>query len=280
MVGKYLPVMMMAATLMAQNPDDMERHIKEVVVMGRGGSYLGVGISEIGTDRAKELNLREERGVELTMVDEDSPASKAGLKKGDVVLEYQGQRIEGKEQFIRMVRETPPGRNVKMTISRNGSIQNLTATIGTRKVKAMGPATGFQFQVPEMPEMRMPDMPNAFLSWRSGMLGVEAESLSPQLAEYFGVKEGVLVRSVGKGTAAEKAGLKAGDIIQKVDDQKVTSPMEVTRAIRSVEGRKNLQLVVVRERKEITVPVTIEEAPRGERMVPKARSIRAQDQDF
>ncbi len=112
------------------------------------------------------------------------------------------------------------------------------------------------------------------------MLGVEAESLSPQLADFFGVKEGVLIRSVGKGTPAEKAGLKAGDVIQKVDDAKVTSPMEITQAIRSLDGKRNVQLSVVRERKEIAVPVTLDDMqPRGER-IPKAQTVRVQEQNF
>ena len=125
--------------------------------------------------------------------------------------------------------------------------------------------------------MNMPDVPNAFLSWRSGMLGVEAESLSPQLADFFGVKEGVLIRSVGKGTPAEKAGLKAGDVVQKVDDAKVTSPMEITQAIRGLDGKRNVQLTVVRERKEISVPVTLDDMqPRGER-APKVRTVRVEE---
>src|SRR3954454_4231085 len=78
-----------------------------------GGSFLGLGVSEIDSDRAKALNLREERGVEITRVEEDSPASRAGLKIADVVLEYGGQRVEGTEQFVRLVHETPVGREVK-----------------------------------------------------------------------------------------------------------------------------------------------------------------------
>ncbi len=80
-----------------------------------GGTYLGVNLAEIDANRAKELKLKEDYGVEITRVEENSPAEKAGLKAGDVVLEYNGQRVEGMEQFGRMVRETPPGREVKLT---------------------------------------------------------------------------------------------------------------------------------------------------------------------
>ena len=96
-------------------------------------SFLGVGVAEINADRAKALKLKEERGVEITRVEDDSPAAKAGLKVGDVVLEYNGQRLEGTEQFVRMVRETPEGRQARLVVSRDGSTQTLNATIAARK---------------------------------------------------------------------------------------------------------------------------------------------------
>ena len=96
-------------------------------------SYLGVGVADLDAARAKELNLKEERGVEIKKVDKDSPAEKAGLKEGDVVLEYNGQRVEGIDSFIRMVRETPVGRTARLTVSREGNPQTLTATIDRRK---------------------------------------------------------------------------------------------------------------------------------------------------
>src|SRR5712692_9193923 len=103
-----------------------------------GGSYLGVNLAEIDADRARELKLKETYGVEITRVAEGSPAEKAGLKSGDVVLEYNGQRVEGMEQFGRLVRETPAGREVKLVISRNGDTQTVAATVAARKVRAFG----------------------------------------------------------------------------------------------------------------------------------------------
>ncbi len=173
-----------------------------------GGTYLGVNLAEIDANRAKELKLKEDYGVEISRVEENSPAEKAGIKSGDVVLEYNGQRVEGMEQFGRMVRETPPGREVKLMVSRDGKTQTLTALLGTRKVR-------FQANFPSdfvMPEFHMPDIPQIYTATRSALLGVEAETLGSQLAVYFGVKEGVLVRSVLDNTPAQKAGIKAGDV--------------------------------------------------------------------
>jgi serine protease Do len=228
------------------------------------GSFLGVGIQELDSDRAKELKLSQEGGVEITRIESDSPAEKAGLKTGDVVLQYSGQRVEGIEQFSRLVRETPPGRDVRLDIVRNGAPQTVTVKIGMRP----GPRLGNGFV---MPDIRMPDMPRSFLSWRSSMLGVEVESLEGQLAQYFGVKEGVLVRSVLKGSPAEKAGIKAGDVITKVDDSSVATPADLSSRLRFLRG-KSVSVVLTRERKEMTVTVTLDQAGRAN---PGPRRLRA-----
>ena len=77
------------------------------VLVHASQSYIGLGVAEIDAERAKALNLKEERGVEVKSVTENSPAAKAGIKTGDMVLEYNGQRVEGMDQFSRLVRETP-----------------------------------------------------------------------------------------------------------------------------------------------------------------------------
>jgi serine protease Do len=247
-----------------------------------GGSFLGIGVTEINSERAKALNLKEERGVEITRVEEDSPASRAGLKTGDVVLEYGGQRVEGTEQFVRLVHETPVGREVKVSISRNGSLQTLIAKTGARKADAKAwmfrSGDAFPFEVPEV---RMPDIPKAFMSWRNALLGIEGESVDSQLAQYFGVKEGVLVRSVLKGSAAEKAGLKAGDVITKVDSTPVSNSREISSALRSAGPKKTVVVTLTRERREMNVSVSLDdERQNGEFSPtrPRATRVRATEQ--
>lgn len=226
-------------------------------------AFLGVGVTEVGSERARALKLPEEYGVEITRVDEDSPAEQAGLKTGDVILAYNGQRVEGADQFIRLVHETPPGRTVKLTVVRGGAQQTVSATLGTRKTQLFGPdMEEFHIELPEL-NFPMPDVPRAMMFWRSSMLGIEAESLGEtQLADYFGVKEGVLVRAVFKGSAADKAGLKAGDVLLKVDKDTVTTPREVTSAIRNSRksGRKTFPIALMRDHKDMTLTVMIEEA--------------------
>jgi len=233
----------------------------ERVVIAKGsGSFLGIGVQEIDDERAKALNLKEERGVEVTRVEDDSPAAKGGIKTGDVVLEYNGDRVEGVEQFMRMVRETPPGREVKLSITRNGAPQQLTMKTGSRKTW-MSTRYGESIEMPriELPEINIPDVPRAFMSWRSSIAGIEAESLDSQLAEYFGVKEGVLVRSVIRGSAAEKSGLRAGDVIVKIDETRVTSPREISAGIRSARSKKTVPVQVVRDKREMTIQLAVED---------------------
>jgi serine protease Do len=245
-------------------------HEVRVLTMGVSGSYLGIGVKEILAARAKELKLKEESGVEVTRVDPGSPAERAGLKAGDAVLEYQGNRVEGAEQFVRFVRETPAGRQVKMKVVRNGANQTVAATIGSR------PGSRFSMSVPDrqrveqelarvrenlqnMPKIRLMDIPHAVMGWRSGMLGIDGESVEDQLAEYFGVKEGVLVRSVAKDMPAAKAGIKAGDVIVRVDDKAVRSPREITAAIRSAKSGSAQRVTLVRQKSELTVDVQFPE---------------------
>ena len=249
-------------------------------------SYLGVNVKELDSNRVKELKLREEHGVEVTQVEDDTPAGKAGLKVGDVVLEYNGQRIEGTEQFVRMVRETPVGRQVKLGVNRQGTPMTMVATIAQRPSKVSTNSTTVRKMAEdarrEAEKMRdrirdemQNNMPRAYMGWSNGQLGVEAESLSDQLATYFGVKEGVLVRSVKKSSAAEKAGIKAGDVIVKVDSTKVTTPKEIATQLRASQSKKTIQMQLFRERKELSLEVTLPDEDMTRGSSPARRTVRS-----
>lgn len=259
----------------------------EVFAIRPSGSFLGVGVREVDSERAKALKLSGEYGVEITKVDEASPAEKAGLKVGDVVQSYNGQRVEGTEQFVRMVRETPAGRTAQLGIVRSGAQQTLSATIAARKSSAVfmsGPG-GKSVTIPNFErhmEFTMPDIPKATMSWRSSMLGVEAEALKgSQLASFFGVSEGVLVRGVIKDTAAEKAGIKAGDVIVKIEGTAVEAPRDITTAINAArkDGKKTVSISLIRDRKETTVSAALEDEsssaprPRGTRVTVKQNQL-------
>jgi len=231
-------------------------------------SYLGIGVADITPERARALNLKEERGAEVTSVREDSPAAKAGLKEGDVVLEYNGQPIQGTEQLTRLVRETPVGRQAKILVSRAGSTQTLTATIAAQKGAVIFGHGDGPFVMPNItiPPMEPMDIPQFQMAWRSPSLGIIGEALreQDQLAEFFGAKQGVLVKSVTRNSAAEKAGIKAGDVIVKIDDTNITSTDGIRRALSSAgESKSTFTVVVIRDKKETPITVTIERAGGG-----------------
>ncbi|MGD0922461.1 MAG: PDZ domain-containing protein [Terriglobia bacterium] len=225
-----------------------------------GGAWLGVRLEEVTAEKAKELKLAGEYGVIVKDVEENSPAAKAGLAQGDVILEFAGEKVRGTAHFRRLVRETPAGRTVSLQVSRAGQTRTLTA-----KLEAGGDRT---FQLPAMPPM--PDMPKIEVPefdfvWHAqgARLGISGDDLTPQLAEFFGVKQGkgVLVREVVVGSAAAKAGLKAGDIIVAVDGKEVTSVSKLRRALAGDKEEKEARkatLTIVRDKREQTVAVELE----------------------
>jgi len=221
----------------------------------QGPSWLGIKMQEVTAENVKELKLPAERGVLVTRVVKDSPAEKAGLKVNDVITEFDGQRVEGVMALERMVHEVPSGRSVSITVWRDGSAQTLHAELsagrgftreGGNRMFMMGPGEGeFHVEVPPIPEMpEMPPIPpipaiqigpfGTFRAFGAPMLGIDAEDLSGQLGNYFGAPdgEGILVREVMPGTPAEKAGLKAGDVILRVDGNRVRNAEELRSALR------------------------------------------------
>jgi membrane-associated protease RseP (regulator of RpoE activity) len=230
-------------------------------------SYLGVDVDDVTHERAQALKLKSDSGVEITMVDNDAPAGKAGLKEHDVILKFNGSEVESVEALRRMIKETPPGRVANLTISRDGSEQNVPVTLGDRaKVMAIGPHIAWAPEPPEPPQPRvvippihieMPDMPAIAGVPYSGRAGMVIESLTPQLGEYFGVKngEGALVRSVEKGSPAAAAGLRAGDVILKIDQQKVSDRSDVRNLLRNKTGK--VPVVILRDKKEQTLTLAL-----------------------
>ena len=218
-------------------------------------SYLGVDISDVTTERLSALKLKEEKGVEVTMVDQDAPAGKAGIKEHDVILTMNGAAIESGAQLRRMIHEMPPGRIVTFGLSRDGqpvSVKVQLADKGKEFAMAGHNMNNFHVHVPEIhiPDIDIPSI-NMVMVTSSARSGLMVENITPQLGEFFGVKNGngVLVRSVEKGSRAEKAGFHAGDVIVKVDDQPVHDTSDFMHAVKSRNGAA-ISVGVVRDKKE------------------------------
>ncbi len=269
---------LLATSVFAQQAPRPGSRNAQVLTQG-AQPYLGIGVRDIDPDSAKRFNLKEVRGSEVTSVTDDSPAAKAGVRTGDVILEFNGQPIEGGEQLSRLVRETPIGRQVRLGVWRNGSIQTLTATVEAQKhvqsftmngnggwPQVISPDEMRQMQE-QLRGMRLPDlsMPGMGMPSNTPMLGIMGEPLGQerQFAEYFGVEDGVLVKSVNQGSAAEKAGIKAGDVILKVDDSHISNTRDITMALRAARSRKTVTVLVMRNHKEMPITVTIDNPATG-----------------
>ena len=226
------------------------------------GSYMGIDVQEVTHDRVAALNLKEERGAEITMVDHDSPAGKAGLKEHDVILEFNGTKVEGMEVLRRLIHETPPGRTVQLLVSRNGQSLNISVQLADKKEYFAG-----KHEWVEDPNSHwdMPVMPPIDVTVRTGpTYGLVVDSLTPQLGEYFGVKngEGVLVKSVEAGTPGKAAGFKAGDVIVRVNHQKVADRGDWRTAVRAHRSGK-LTVGIVRDKREQTLTINVPESSRN-----------------
>ena len=258
-----------------------------------GGGYLGVQTVEVNKDNFSKFGLRDVRGVAVEKVMENSPAGAAGIKDGDVILRFNGEEITSARKLTRLVGEVDPDHQVKLTVSRNGSEQEITATIGKRPTPTFGEGN-FKFEMPapmgkfEMPELKgleklkdlpmlkdfpkdgpgvwtSPDGNSKVFTWRSGegrIIGVGVTPLTDQLAKHFNVEDGLLINEVRENSAAARAGLKAGDIIVEANGKAVKNDLDLVREVNS-KKEGDVQLTIVRDRKRQTISVTPEASKDG-----------------
>jgi membrane-associated protease RseP (regulator of RpoE activity) len=265
------------ATLAVSAGDETKQKEREKEIQKRervwtvadGGAWLGVTIAEVDAAKAKDLKLPGEYGVLIEDVEAESPAAKAGLQKNDVILSFADERVRGVAHLKRLLRETPAGRSVSLQVSRAGRTQALSVTPEARRARWLADPELMvvpEIEIPAIPPV--PAMPEFNLRWSSSgpRLGIGADELTPQLAEYFGVKQGrgVLVKEVMEGSAAAKAGLKAGDVIVRVGDDAIGDVGDLRRALRREREKNEVTLTIVRDRKELTLPVTLEPPARRE----------------
>lgn len=265
-----------AAAIAALAAEEAQQAGRIFVDTWGGGGWLGVGIAEVTAEKARELRLPAERGVLITEVQEDSPAAKAGLKVNDVVIEYNGQRVEGTMQFTRMVRETPAGRRAQITVWRDGRSQTLTAELGSLESRIERRVREVEPRLREWPrfELRIPEFGGVFVYGRTPLLGIQAEDVRGQFGEFLGAPEGegVLVREVREDSPAAKAGMRAGDVIFEAAGKRVRTLGDLRSVLREKREEKTVALKVVRRGQQVTLNVEIEPpGPPAERVRPARR---------
>jgi C-terminal processing protease CtpA/Prc len=232
--------------------------------------YLGVEIVDVDTDKAQALKLKEPHGAVITLIDHDAPAGQIGLKVNDVVLQLNGQNVDGADQLRRMLKEIPPGRKVSIEISRDGNIQTMAVELADRQVLghdvwnkidnggdvfAQPPSMGILSSAGDVP----PTGGGFHLPFFGSSLNVGAlvEPLTSQMAEYMGVPSGLMVKQVARKSEAAAAGLKAFDVILKVGSEQVTNLAGWDRALRSNQG-KPVQVTILRDKKQQTLTLQVD----------------------
>jgi predicted metalloprotease with PDZ domain len=238
--------------------------------------YLGVDFQDVGDERVSVLKLKDSHGAEIIHVDHDAPAGHAGLQEHDVILQLNGQAIDDRDQLRKILHDMPVGRAVTLVISRDGVQQTISTQMASRE-QVERQAWKERWIVPE-PEplggdgnVGAPARPETFagssvtpptvkshsfigsLTMGSSYTGAMVETMGPQLADFFGTAGvGVLVHSVDANSPAADAGLRAGDVVIRVNDRKMMSQSDWTKVIRENKGRQ-VAVVVLREKKEQTL---------------------------
>ena len=249
----------------------------QIQMLTSGGPQIGVTIK----DGAKG------DGAEVTDVRSGSPASKAGFRSGDVIVEFDGERVRSAAQLTRLVRETPAGRTVKVGVTRDGKRVDLSVAPEDRPGALEQNLSEMENRLQRLPESAPNVVPR--FEWRSEpftvepfgqfvwpggtRLGVTVENLTDQLAGYFGAKEGVLVTEVTESSAAAKAGLKAGDVITAIGGKPVRDSSELARAVRDWKEGTDVAIGIVRDRKPQTLTARLEAANPARRIAVR-RGIR------
>jgi serine protease Do len=254
---------------------------REVRVHLGGGGALGVSLEEVGAADVSRLKLAEERGAVVREVEPDSPAAEAGLEKDDVIVGYQGEAVHSAAQLARLVRETPGGRKVTMDVSRGGALQKLTATLGEGRLGKWPtdldldldiPMPAIAIRPPRPPRAPEPPEPPAELGdfpkfhdfgdlWgRRPRLGLTYQELTDQLAAYFKVEGGLLVTSVNEGSPAALAGIKAGDVIVRLNEREVRSSDDLRGELDRAGAGEEVTVGLQREGRRLEVKAKLAEA--------------------
>jgi membrane-associated protease RseP (regulator of RpoE activity) len=225
---------------------------EQLFLFNDGTAHLGVNLGDVTAEKAQELKLPAVSGAIVESVQRDSAAAKAGIKVGDVITEFDGERVRSSAELRRLIRETPAGRTVAIQILRDGKTSVLSA-------KLEASSKNLNIYIPEIhvpPNMDLSEGPFAF-AFHGATLGIAADNLTPQLAEYFQVKQGsgVLISEVTKGGSADKAGLKAGDIIVQLDGKPINDVEELRMALNEnfTRDTRKVNLTIVRDHHQQTV---------------------------
>jgi serine protease Do len=224
-----------------------------------GGAQIGVTVRDLTEADVKAAKLGAPAGAYVQNVRPDSPAATAGFRADDVIVTFDGERIRSVAHFARLVDETPEGRTVPAVVQRAGERVTLNvapeASSAVRRLTRVAPAIRDREDFTARVSPRLMLEPPFAAALAPARLGVTVQELTGQLGEYFGATDGVLVTSVSDSSAANAAGLRAGDVITRVNDQPVTTAADLRRRLADASGK--VALTIVRDRKTQTISATL-----------------------
>ena len=241
-----------------------------LLVHGSTQGYLGVWVDDVDSEKAQALKLKETRGAVITLVDHDAPAGQIGLRVNDVVLQLNGQTVEGAEQLRRMLKEIPSGRKVSMEFSRNGDVQTVSVQLVDHRVmehdvwnklnkhdETLAQQTPAMGVLPGAGDAPLPGMFNMPIWGANLNVGALVEPMGAQMAEYLGVPSGLIVKQVARKSEAAASGLRVKDVILRVGADTVTTVSDWDRALRSNQG-KPVQVTILRDGKQQTLTLQVD----------------------
>jgi S1-C subfamily serine protease len=271
LLGAILAAMPPGATAQSSRIAQIIEESNPLLLHSSPQGYLGVLVGDVDNDSAPKLKLKNGRGAVITLIDHDAPAAQVGLRVNDVVLEMNGQTIEGSEQFGRILREIPAGRKVSMIISRDGATQTIVVQLVDRKkmesdvwnrlgtnsevsspIEGMGILGTGGGDAPLTGGFHMP-----FVGSSSLKVGALVEPLTSQMADYLGVPNGLMVKQVARKSEAAAAGIKAFDVILKVGAESIATVSDWDRSLRANQG-KPVQITILRDRRQQTLTLQVD----------------------
>lgn len=221
------------------------------VAKGSKQGWLGVAIQDMTKEHARSADSKVEKGALVIDVVEHSPADSAGIEAGDIIIEFDSKAIHKADDLVKAVGKTKPGAKAHIVVVRKGERKTLQVALG----KNPRCCESFTISVPKVPCARV--------FWGDCMLGVELMELNKQLGEYFQAPkgEGVLVKSVEKESVAEKAGLKAGDVVIKVGTSNVNEIKDIRRGMEDYSEGDTVDVVIIRKGTQMKLSLEIGKEP-------------------
>lgn len=239
-------------------------NLPEFLLFSSSQGYLGVDFGEVDNERANALHLKDGHAAEVVMVDHDAPAVKSGLKVHDVILQLDGKSFDKVDQLRHRLHEMPAGRTITLLIDRDGTQMNVTVQLCDRTLlQQQAWSKHFTVAPPAAGQSFLGNVPSGGPGFLDNMIpralyvGADVNPVRTQLADYFGVKSGtgLLVESVDVQSPAWRAGLKAGDVVVKVESQQMTSKNDWLKAIRNHRGHP-VQVTVMRNKQEMVLTMS------------------------